>query len=131
MSNGPWTDEENDLIVADYFAMLADDIAGRSYNKAEHRRALAPLLQERSEGSIEFKHQNISAVLKGFGEDWIQGYKPAFNFQIALAVADERRSEWCLFRLWNFSRDPKAFELYPPLDAHVSLTATVFQASFF
>ena len=34
MSNGPWTDEENDLVVADYFAMLADDIAGQPYNKA-------------------------------------------------------------------------------------------------
>ncbi|MCE8468017.1 DUF3883 domain-containing protein, partial [Rhodovulum sulfidophilum] len=47
-----------------------------------------------------------------------------------LAVADERRTEWCLFRMWNFSRAPKAFELYPPLDAHVSLTPTSFQASF-
>ena len=47
-----------------------------------------------------------------------------------LAVADERRADWCLFRLWNFSREPKAFELRPPLDAHVSLTATAFQASF-
>lgn len=47
-----------------------------------------------------------------------------------LAVADERRSEWCLFRLWNFSREPKAFEIYPPPNAHVSLTATSFQASF-
>lgn len=28
MSNGPWTDEENDLIVADCFAMLADDKLG-------------------------------------------------------------------------------------------------------
>lgn len=46
-----------------------------------------------------------------------------------LAVADERRSEWCLFRLWNFAREPRAFELYPPLEAHVSLTATTFQAS--
>jgi hypothetical protein len=45
-------------------------------------------------------------------------------------VAEERRSEWCLLRLWNFSREPKAFELLPPLDAHVSLTATTFQASF-
>ena len=36
----------------------------------------------------------------------------------------------CLFRLWNFSREQKAFELHPPLDAHVSLTATTFQASF-
>ena len=40
MSNGPWTDEENDLIVADYFAMLADDITARRYNKAEHNRDL-------------------------------------------------------------------------------------------
>ncbi len=277
MSNGPWTDEENDLIVADYFAMLAEDMARRPYNKAQHRRSLMPLLRSRTEGSIEFKHQNISAVLKGLGEDWILGYKPAFNFQMTLvdavarwlawnpawlgrmpgsrsanglreaaqiwigpsptlsnqpppleleqmlhvakkfdvagrdernralgrageervvaheqsalkiagrddlarkvrwvseedgdgagydiasftpdgqerlievkttngwertpfyisrnelAVAEERRSEWCLFRLWNFSREPKAFELRPPLDAHVSLTATAFQASF-
>ena len=77
MANGSWTDEENGLIVADYFAMLADDIAGRRYSKAEHRRALLPLLNDRSEGSVEFKHQNISAVLKGLGEDWIPGYKPA------------------------------------------------------
>ena len=235
------------------------------------------LLRSRTEGSIEFKHQNISAVLKGLGEDWIPGYKPAFNFQMTLvdavarwlawnpawlgrmsgsrpanglreaaqiwvgppptlsnqpppqeleqmlhiarkfdvagrdernralgrageergvaheqsalkvagrddlarkvrwvseedgdgagydiasftpdgqerlievkttngwertpfyitrnelAVAEERRSEWRLFRLWNFSREPKAFELRPPIDAHVSLTATAFQANF-
>ena len=277
MSNEPWTDEENDLIVADYFAMLADDIRGRTYSKTEHRRRLLPVLRNRSEGSIEFKHQNISAALKGLGEEWIPGYKPAINIQAALidavvwwlannsqwlnrlserqhadsmaesaplwvgpaptlsnqpppqeleqmlhiarkfnvaerdernrslgrageervlaheratlgtagrddlagrirwvseedgdgagydiasfepdgrprlievkttngwertpfhisrnelAVSDERRAEWCLFRLWNFSRTPKAFELRPPLDAHVSLTATSFQASF-
>ncbi|RYI12949.1 MAG: DUF3883 domain-containing protein, partial [Acetobacteraceae bacterium] len=47
-----------------------------------------------------------------------------------LAVAEDRRSDWCLLRLWNFGRDPQAFELYPPLDAHVSLTATAFEASF-
>ena len=47
-----------------------------------------------------------------------------------LAVAEARRAEWCLFRLWNFSREPKAFELRPPLDAHVSLTATSYRASF-
>ena len=277
MSSEAWTDTENDMIVADYFAMLANDIARRPYNKAEHRRGLVSLLRNRSEGSIEFKHQNISAVLKGLGEDWIPGYKPAFNFQMSLVdavarwldlnpawmnipsssrpamglqeaaqlwigppptqsnqpppqeleqmlriarkfdvagrdernrvlgrageelvlererttlagvgrrdlarqvrwvsdedddgagydiasfapngrprlievkttngwertpfyisrneldVAEERRAEWVLFRLWNFSRDPRAFELYPPLDAHVSLTAMTFQASF-
>lgn len=277
MGTVDWTDSENDAVVADYFSMLADDIAGRSYNKAAHRRNLSPLLNRRSEGSIEFKHQNISAVLKGLGEEWIPGYKPAFNFQMSLvdavarwlaanpfwltrlastssatglkepttiwigppptvsnqpppqeleqmqriahkfdvagrdarnralgrageehvftheqatlrsagradlarkvrwvseedgdgagydiasfapggesrlievkttngwertpfhitrnelATADERRSEWCLFRLWNFSREPRAFELYPPLEAHVTLTATSFEAGF-
>ena len=90
MSNGAWTDEENDLIVADYFAMLADDISGRHYNKSEHRRRLMHRVQARSEGSIEFKHQNISAVLKGLGEDWIPGYRPAFNFQMALVDAVAR-----------------------------------------
>lgn len=45
-------------------------------------------------------------------------------------VADERRDDWYLFRLYEFAREPKAFELRPPLDAHVLLTATSFQASF-
>ena len=47
-----------------------------------------------------------------------------------LAVANDRRADWTLLRLWNFSREPKAFELRPPLDTHVSLTPTTFQASF-
>lgn len=47
-----------------------------------------------------------------------------------LEVADQRRDDWSLFRLYEFAREPKAFELRPPLDAHVSLTATSFQANF-
>jgi hypothetical protein len=278
MPGQDWSNAENDLIVADYFAMLADDLSGRRYNKAEHRRRLAPLLSNRSDGSLEFKHQNISAVLKGLGEDWIPGYKPAFNFQASLedavqrwlanhpawlerlpasqkahaqpeglplwigpapshsnlpppkelgemfriaskfdvasrdarnrtlgrageerilrheqsvlkaagrpdladsvrwtseeegdgagydiasftpdgkprfievkttnggwdrtpfyisrnelAVADQNRDRWSLLRVWNFSRDARAFELRPPLEAHVSLAALSFQAAF-
>ena len=61
--NRHWSDEENDTIVADYFAMLHADLAGERYSKAEHNRALRGRL-DRSEGSIRFKHQNISAVLK-------------------------------------------------------------------
>ena len=276
MSNGPWTDEENDLIVADYFAMLVDDLAGKPLNKAASYRQLADRI-DRSVKAIEYKHQNISAVLKALGETWLTGLAPAFNFQSSLedailrwmnshpewvlripgnrpptslhdaaqiwigppptlsnqpppqeldlmlriarksdvagrdernrvlgrageervlayersvlrsagrddlarkvrwvseedgdgagydiasfeqdgrsrlievkttngwdrtpchitrnelAVAEERRAEWCLFRLWNFSREPNAFELRPPLDAHVSLTATSYRASF-
>nr|WP_314470597.1 DUF3883 domain-containing protein [uncultured Sphingomonas sp.] len=281
MASGDWTDQQNDAIVADYFAMLADDEAGRPYSKAEHNRRLQEAIG-RPRGSIEYKHQNISAVLKGLGEDWIPGYKPAFNFQGSLvdavarwlaahpawlspdtrlslaegaqpsrvqemptlwigppptlgnapppdeleqmqhiarrfdvaerdarnralgrageervvlhersslaaagrddladrvrwvsdrdgdgagydiasfeidgrprlievkttngwartpfhisrnelAVSEEHRRDWCLVRLWNFARDPRGFELRPPLDAHVSLMPTSFQASF-
>lgn len=78
-----WTDAEIDLIVADYFSMLAQELAGHPFNKAEHNRTLQKLLP-RGRGSIEFKHQNISAVLLGLGQPWIQGYKPAANFQNAL-----------------------------------------------
>lgn len=59
---GDWTPAQNDAIVADYFAMLADDIMGRSYSKADHNRRLQAVIG-RPRGSIEYKHQNISAVL--------------------------------------------------------------------
>ncbi len=275
-----WTDEQNDAIVVDYFAMLAEDLAGRPYSKAAHNRTLQAIIG-RPRGSIEYKHQNISAVLLGLGETWIDGYKPAFNFQTSLedavarwlvappgwlapvanagaglavsgvredatlwigpppthsnapppkelekgdghraqdlmlrnatpatarsgalakerilaheratlmsagrrdlarrvewvtadrgdgagfdiasfttegrerlievkttngwertpfhispnelAVADARRDDWYLVRLFDFARKPRAFELRPPLDAHVALTPTSFQASF-
>lgn len=78
-----WAQAEIDLIVADYFAMLSAEIAGKSVNKAERNRALQALIP-RSRGSIEFKHQNISAVMLGLGQPWITGYKPAANFQNAL-----------------------------------------------
>ena len=86
MANSPWTDEENDLVVANYFAMLVADLAKHPYNKAEHNRELRGRIH-RGRGSIEYKHQNISAVLKGLGESWIPGYRPAFNFQTSLVNA--------------------------------------------
>ena len=45
-----------------------------------------------------------------------------------LAVADTRREEWCLMRLWNFARAPSAFTLRSPLSDHAQLTATSFLA---
>lgn len=95
-----WADEENDATVAAYFAMLADDIAGRQYSKAASNRGLQSQIG-RGRGAIEYKHQNISAVLQGLGETWIGGYKPAFNFQMSLADAVVRwlvlHEDW-LFR---------------------------------
>lgn len=275
MMADPWNDIEIDVIVADYFAMLTDELANRTYNKAEHNRNLRQIIA-RKRTSIEFKHQNISAVMVALGQPWIEGYKPAINFQNALidgvlrwldsrpdwlapnesgrmssivqeipqlwigppptqrnepplvdpdfmssigrkydvaerdarnralgkageevvlnhermslnragrddladkvrwtsvqdgdgfgydiasfeadgrerlvevkttngwertpfhisknelAVANERRDDWHLVRLWKFAREPKAFALRPPLEAHAELTATSFLAS--
>ena len=90
MAGTPWSDAENARIVEDYFAMLRDDLAGRPYSKAAHNRRLQRQIR-RGRGAIEYKHQNISAVLKGLGESWIPGYRPAFNFQMSLARAVARR----------------------------------------
>lgn len=84
-----WSGGEIDLIVADYFAMLREELAGRSVNKSQHNKALQALIR-RSHASIEFKHQNISAVLKRLGYPWIKGYKPRVNFQGALIDGVER-----------------------------------------
>jgi hypothetical protein len=64
---GDWTDEQNDAIVADCFVMLADDIAGRPYSKAEHNRMQQAELG-RPRGSIEYRHQNIGAGGRLSGE---------------------------------------------------------------
>jgi hypothetical protein len=42
------------------------------------------VLTSRTKGSVEFKHQNISAVLLQMGLPYIDGYKPARNYQQAL-----------------------------------------------
>ena len=76
-----WSNIEVELIVADYFNMLSFELKREAYSKAVHRRALLPLLTNRSEGSIEFKHQNISAVLINLGQPYIKGYLPRFNYQ--------------------------------------------------
>src|SRR5690554_8096402 len=77
----PWSGIEVELIVADYFSMLSKELSGKQYKKSEHRRSLLALLKDRSEGSIEFKHQNISAVLIKLGQPYIKGYLPRYNYQ--------------------------------------------------
>jgi len=84
-----WTEQEVQLIVADYFAMLEGELQGEPYKKSEHRRALNPLLAGRSDGSVEFKHQNISSVLVEMGLPYVEGYKPRGNYQGLLATEVE------------------------------------------
>lgn len=80
---GIWSPDENRETVRAYFAMLANDLLGTPYNKAEYRRSLMQRVN-RPEKAVEFKHQNVSAVLLGLGHPWITGYKPARNFQLSL-----------------------------------------------
>ncbi len=84
-----WSESEIDLIIADYFDMLIDELAHRSYNKAQHNEALQQLIP-RSRKSIEFKHCNISAVLDRLGMPTIPGYKALPHFQNALIDGVER-----------------------------------------
>jgi hypothetical protein len=76
-----WSKIEVALIVADYFDMLIKELNRIPYKKADHRRQILPLLNNRSEGSIEFKHQNISAILINLGRPYITGYLPRYNYQ--------------------------------------------------
>jgi len=94
MSSGPserpdWTDEELDLIISDYFLMLNEEAGGIPFNKAEHNRLLRSKI-DRTKGAIEFKHQNISAMLQRLGLPRIRGYFPAENYQKAITAAIDR-----------------------------------------
>ncbi len=71
--------------MADYFAMLEAELNLENYKKSDHRKALMPQLSGRSDGSVEFKHQNISSVLVELGLPYIEGYKPRGNYQGLLA----------------------------------------------
>lgn len=85
-----WSREEVDAVVDDYLAMLSLESAGTPYSKADHNAALRERLTARSKGSVELKHQNISAVLDELGLPFIRGYKPRGNFQelLQLVVLD-------------------------------------------
>jgi hypothetical protein len=61
--------------------MLRAELNGEPYSKADHNRNLQSLLDGRTKSSVEFKHQNISAVLVNIGLPYIDGYKPARNYQ--------------------------------------------------
>ncbi|MFC1909739.1 DUF3883 domain-containing protein, partial [Chloroflexota bacterium] len=76
-----WSRKEVEAIVADYFDMWDKELRGMDYSKAEHRHHLARFLNGRSKGAIEYKHQNISAILIELGFLYIAGYIPFRNYQ--------------------------------------------------
>lgn len=86
-----WSRIECEAIVQDYFAMWMAECHQRPYSKTVHRRLLQSKLNGRSDGSIEYKHQNISAILIRAGRSYVPGYKPAWNYQ---ALLEEVVASW-------------------------------------
>lgn len=112
-----WSEFEVEAAVADYFRMLRLELAGHKYNKTHHRRALMEQLNNRSDGSVELKHQNISAVLIEMGIPYIDGYKPRSNYQrsvLPAAVADYLRNNPELQKL--FAADSEAVPAIPSVE---------------
>ncbi|WP_281911196.1 hypothetical protein [Massilia varians] len=76
----PWSDDELGAAIKAYLSMLHKELAGIAYNKAAVNRDLrADALAARTEGSVEFRMQNISAALYELKMPYIVGYKPARN----------------------------------------------------
>jgi hypothetical protein len=110
-----WQDDELDAIVTDYFAMLEDDLAGQPYVKSRHSQALMAQIG-RTHRSVEFKHQNISAVLDELGMPWIRGYIPKRNYQNAIFDAIDR----------YLTRHPAILDCVPASPAAAPPLSTVF-----
>lgn len=111
----PWQDGELDAIVTDYFDMLAAELSGSSYVKVRHSEALMARIG-RTHRSVEFKHQNISAVLDELGMPWISGYIPKRNYQNAIFGAIDR----------YLSGHPEVFEFVPAAKAPGVVPENVF-----
>ncbi|MEQ9399902.1 MAG: DUF3883 domain-containing protein [Longimicrobiales bacterium] len=86
MAGTDWTQPEVAATVRFYLDMLDLEISGESFNKAQRNRDLRKLLDDRSHGAVERKHQNISAILIEWGLPYVDGYKPLGNYQSLLAT---------------------------------------------
>lgn len=87
-----WSEYENEVAVDEYFGMLLRERAGLRYvKKRSIRRVRAQT--GRTEGAVEYKFENVSAVLDNHGVQWIRGFKPAKNFQASLELIVLQQAE--------------------------------------
>lgn len=92
VASGAWSDDEIVTTVDVYFRMLTLELAGDTYTKTEFRREVERDV-ERSAAAIEYKFNNVSAVLDELGAVWIAGYKPLRNVQGRLRELVRERFE--------------------------------------
>ena len=152
-SNTPPPDElEQMMAIARQFDVAERDARNRALGRAGEERVLAhehanligagrPDLAERIRWVSHVDGDGAGYDIESFDTDGASrlievkttnGWErtPFHITRNELAVAEARRESWMVVRLWNFRREPRAFELRPPLEAHVSLMATSYQASF-
>jgi hypothetical protein len=95
--------------------MLRAEQDGEAYVKAHHRVALMDQIG-RTKRSVEYKHMNISAVLRELGLPWIDGYRPKENFQRSIFSAIDR----------FLSRHPGALEFQPRTGGNLAELQSLF-----
>lgn len=78
-----WSENELRETVESYFRILSEELQGAVYSKTTFRNELLSKIR-RTKGAIEYKYRNISAALIAKGLPYIDGYKPASNYQRAL-----------------------------------------------
>src|SRR5689334_9573081 len=97
--------------------MLRLEARGENFVKAERNAALVERIG-RSRKSIEFKHMNISAVMRALGRPTIRGYRPMENVQQAIFPAIER----------YLQRDVGVLDLEPKVEG-VASAVSLFEES--
>ena len=97
--NNLWTDAELKHAILAYFEMLKHEKNGTPYVKADMNRKLQKKIPKRKSGSIEYRWQNISAVLLENKKKFVDGYKPAGN--VGSSVKE---------RIWKIIKDLKLIE---------------------
>ncbi|WP_434628941.1 HNH endonuclease [Pseudomonas sp. Z1-29] len=81
-----WSDEELEASVDAYLKMLDRELNGQSFKKSVENQLLRDgPLSKRSPASIEYRMQNISAVLDQMELRRISGYMPAKNIGAGVA----------------------------------------------
>mgnify|MGYP000910290467 CR=1 FL=1 len=86
MSLSDWSESHNNVVVKIYFEMLSKQQSGTVITKSDYRRR-AERETGRSKGAVEYKFQNISAILDEQGMPWVQGYVPMKSYQQTLKDA--------------------------------------------
>lgn len=87
-----WDSVEIEAALDGYFRLLTAELAEAPLTKAAENSRVRETVQ-RSKGAVEFKLQNVSAVLRDLHVYWVRGYKPRGHYQHALRDAVVRRLE--------------------------------------